>query len=155
QKRYSRDNRPTVGAVHEYVLLYARDAARFAQTRNLLPPDEHSQQIYRNPNNDPLGRWRPIPMTAQGIRPNQMYKITTPAGVVHEPPKGRCWSIVEPVYRQLLSEGRVWFGADGRGQPNIIRYLFEVEGFVPWTWWPHTETGHTDEAKKEIHEFFG
>lgn len=21
---------------------------------------------------------------------------------------------------------------------------------VPWTWWPHDEVGHTDEAKKEI-----
>ena len=24
----------------------------------------------------------------------------------------------------------------------------EVEGLVPWTWWPHEEVGHTDEAKK-------
>lgn len=26
---------------------------------------------------------------------------------------------------------------------------------VPWTWWPHTEVGHTDESKKESHELFG
>ena len=25
---------------------------------------------------------------------------------------------------------------------------------VPWTWWPHDEVGHTDEAKKEIQDLF-
>ena len=155
QKRYSRDNRPTIGTVHDYILLYAKDALAFADVRNLLPPDENSKSVYRNPGNDPRGRWRPIPMTAQGYRPNQMYEITTPTGVVHTPPKGRCWSITEPKYKELLSQDRIWFGTDGNGQPNIIRYLSEVEGFVPWTWLPHEEVGHTDEAKKEIHEFFG
>jgi adenine-specific DNA-methyltransferase len=48
-----------------------------------------------------------------------------------------------------LAEGRIYFGKDGSSQPNIIRYLSEVEGHVPWTWWPHTEVGNTDEAKKE------
>jgi adenine-specific DNA-methyltransferase len=37
----------------------------------------------------------------------------------------------------------------------MIRYLSEVEGVVPWTWWPHEEVGHTDESKKEIHALFG
>lgn len=94
-------------------------------------------------------------MTAQGYRPNQMYEITTPAGVVHKPPKGRCWSMTRPEYEKLLAQGRIWFGSDNRGQPNVIRYLSEIEGFVPWTWWPHTEAGHTDEAKKEIYSLLG
>lgn len=29
-----------------------------------------------------------------------------------------------------------------------------MEGFVPWTWCPHEEVGHTDEAKKEIQFIF-
>ena len=37
----------------------------------------------------------------------------------------------------------------------MIRYLSEVEGFVPWTWWPHEEVGHTDEARKEVQAIFG
>lgn len=36
-----------------------------------------------------------------------------------------------------------------------LRYLDEVEGVVPWTWWPHEEVGHTDEARKEIQTLFG
>ncbi len=56
---------------------------------------------------------------------------------------------------KLKAAGRIWFGKDGSGQPNIIRYLSEVEGFVPWTWWPSDEVGHTDQAKKEMHELLG
>jgi len=155
QKRYSRENREAIGDVHEYVLVYVMDVERFKKTRNRIPIDDKSAAVYKNPNNDPRGRWRGIPMTAQGYRVNQMYPITTPSGVVHRPPEGRCWSTTEDNYKALLAEGRIWFGKSGDSQPNIIRYLTEVEGMVPWTWWSHDECGHTDEAKKEIHELFG
>ena len=155
QKRYSRDNRPAIGDVHEYIVVYGRDPEKFKQVRNRVPLDEKSRKVYKNPNNDPRGPWRPIPMNAQGWRPNQMYPVTTPSGKVHHPPPGRCWSTVESEYKKLLSEGRIYFGKDNSSQPNIIRYLSEVEGHVPWTWWPHEEVGHTDEAKKEIYALFG
>lgn len=94
-------------------------------------------------------------MTAQGYRPNQMYPITTPTGKVHYPPEGRCWSTIEPEFLKLLAQGRIYFGKDNSSQPSIIRYLSEVDGVVPWTWWPHDEVGHTDEAKKEIYSILG
>ena len=150
QKRYSRENREAIGDVHEYVLVYARDPERFKATRHRVPIDEAQAKVYKNPNNDPRGRWRGIPMTAQGWRPNQMYEIITPAGVKHKPPEGRCWSTIESEFKKLLAEGRIYFGKHDKSQPNIVRYLSEVEGFVPWIWWPHEEVGHTDESRKEI-----
>ncbi len=155
QKRYSRENREAIGDVHEYVLVYAKDPHLFKLKRNRIAPDDRQEKIYKNPNNDPKGRWRAVPMTAQGFRPNQMYEITTPSGIVHRPPEGRCWSMTEEEYKKLNSAGRIYFGKNGKSQPSVIRYLSEVEGFVPWTWWPHDEVGHTDEAKKEIRELFG
>ena len=112
-------------------------------------------EVYSNPNSDPKGRWRGIPMTAQGYRKNQMYPITTPSGAVHRPPEGRCWGMIEPEFELLKAKKRIWFGKDNSGQPNVIRYIDEVDGFVPWTWWPSSEVGHTDEAKKEMHQIFG
>ncbi|MEX0655323.1 MAG: site-specific DNA-methyltransferase [Phycisphaeraceae bacterium] len=150
QKRYSRENRGAIGDVHEYLVVYAKNPELFAKTRNRVPIDEKQAKVYKNPNSDPRGRWRAIPMTAQGYRPNQMYSITTPSGKVIKPPKGRCWSTIEPEFEKLRAEGRIWFGKKGDSAPGIIRYLDEVPGFVPWTWWPHDEVGHTDEAKKEI-----
>jgi len=155
QKRYSRENREAIGDAHDYVLTYATDVGRFKETRNRVPTTEAQAKIYKNPDKDPRGRWRAIPMNAQGYRPNQMYPITAPGGAVHTPPSGRCWSMIESEYVKLLEAGRIYFGKDNNSQPNVIRYLSEVEGMVPWTWWPHDEVGHNDEAKKEINELFG
>ncbi|HEV7383141.1 MAG TPA: site-specific DNA-methyltransferase [Dyadobacter sp.] len=155
QKRYSRENRGTIGDAHEYLIAYAKNHTSFKQIANKIKPTEEQVKIYKNPNNDPKGRWRGIPMTAQGYRPNQMYPITSPNGKVHLPPEGRCWSIIESQFLKLKNDKRIYFGKDDNSQPNVIRYLDEIEGFVPRSWWPSDEVGHTDEAKKEIHKFFG
>ena len=133
----------------------AMDPERFKEVRNLVSLTEDQAAIYKNPNKDPRGRWRGIPMTAQGFRPNQMYEIVSDAGVKHLPPEGRCWSTIEPEFLKLKASGRIWFGKDGKAQPSTIRYLSEVEGLVPWTWWTHEEVGHTDEARKEIQSILG
>ena len=155
QKRYSRENRGAIGDVHEYLMVYARDPVKFQEVRNRVPIDEMQAAVYKNPNNDTKGRWRGIPMTAQGYRPNQMYEIETPSGKKLKPPEGRCWSTIESEFLKLKDGGRIYFGKNGDSQPNVIRYLSEVEGFVPWTWWPHEEVGHTDEARKEVQAIFG
>lgn len=157
QKRYSRENREAIGDVHEYIFVYSKNPLLFKESRNLVPINEKQAQVYRNPNNDPKGRWRTIPMTAQAghATPEQFYEITSPSGKIFTPPDGRCWGISKATYEKLNSEGRIYFGKNGNSQPNTIRYLSEVEGVTPWTWWPSEEVGHTDEAKKEMHSLFG
>lgn len=157
QKRYSRENREVIGDVHEYILLYAMNKKIFKEIRNLIPMNPQQAKVYKNPNNDPKGRWRPVPMTAQAghATKDQFYPIVAPGGKVHYPPEGRCWGISETTYIDLLEKGRIYFGKDGNSQPNIIRYLSEVDGVVPWTWLPHEEVGNTDVAKKEIYSILG
>lgn len=157
QKRYSRENREAIGDVHEYIFVYAKNPSLFKSIRNKVPLNEDQAKVYRNPNDDPKGRWRPIPMTAQEghATPEQFYEVVTPSGKVHTPPEGRCWGVSKKTFDNLLAEGRIYFGKKGDAQPNIIRYLSEVEGMTPWTWWPSNEVGHTDESKKEIHALFG
>lgn len=157
QKRYSRENREAIGDVHEYIFVYAKNPTLFKSIRNKVPLTEDQAKVYRNPNNDPKGRWRSIPMTAQEghATPEQFYEVVTPSGKVHRPPEGRCWGVARSTFERLLAEGRIYFGKKGDSQPNIIRYLSEVEGMTPWTWWPSNEVGHTDESKKEIHALFG
>lgn len=159
QKRYSRENRGAIGDAHEYIVVYAKSPERFKASRNRVPLNEAQAKIYRNPDNpreqDPAKRWRGLPMTAQGYRPNQMYEIVSPSGKVHLPPEGRCWSMIEPEFKKLLDAGRIYWGKTGNSQPSVIRYLSEVEGLVPWTWWPHSDVGHTDESKKEANALFG
>ena len=117
---------------------------------------EEQAKVYKNPNNDPRGRWRPVPMTAQAghATPEQFYEIVAPGGKVHTPPAGRCWSLSKKTFEELLKDGRIYFGKDNNSHPNKIRYLSEVPGVAPWTWWTCDEVGHTDSAKKEILALF-
>ena len=156
QKRYSRENRKAIGDAHEYVLLYAKDPGKFKNTRNKLPLGEKQLSVYKNPKNDPKGPWRAVSFSAQGFRPNQMYEIVSPfTGKLHRPPEGSCWKVIESNYLQLLADGRMYFGKNGDAVPSRIQYLKDIEGIVPWTWWPHEEVGHTDESKREIQILFG
>lgn len=154
QKRYSRENREAIGDSHEYVVCYAIKPESFKNSRNLLPLSEKQKKLYKNPDNDPRGPWQSVSLLAQGFRPNQMYQITGPDGSLHVPPTGRCWATLENEVIRLQSENRLYFGADGKGVPRKKLFLNEARGIVPWTWWPHEEVGHTDEAKKEILALF-
>lgn len=157
QKRYSRENREAIGDVHEYIIVYAKSPLLFKQSRNLVPMSEEQAKVYKNPNNDPRGRWRTIPITAQAGHATaaQFYTIISPSGKTFTPPAGNCWRYTEAAYNKLLQEGKIYFGKNGDSQPTTIRYLSEVPGVAPWTWWPSNEVGHTDSAKKEILSLFG
>ena len=74
QKRYSRRIVVQFGDAHEYLLVYARNRSLFENVSGRVQPTEKQVAVYKNPNGDPRGRWRPVPMTAQGFRPNQTYE---------------------------------------------------------------------------------
>lgn len=149
QKRTSRENRAAISSSHDTILLYARcPADEWKQYRNKLPP---TGKGYSNPDHDPRGEWKSIPFTAQGYRPNQMYKITTPTSVVHDPPRGRCWGATEPEYLRLRDvENRIYFPRGGNGRPRVKQFPWEEKGLVPMTIWPANEVGDTEDSKKEI-----
>ncbi|MFC0708907.1 site-specific DNA-methyltransferase [Azorhizophilus paspali] len=152
QKRTSRENRAAVGSAHDHLLIYAKcGAVDWKSTRQLLPANNAG---YANPDNDPRGEWRSIPFSAQGHRPNQMYKIKTASGDFVDPPKGRCWGATEPVYLEYLKDNRVYFPNGGAGKPRIKQFRGEEKGLVPMTWWDAEFAGDNEAAKKEILALF-
>ena len=152
QKRTSPDSRVILGASHDFVICYSKDKTSLSGGLNKLELSDKQKSGFKNPDNDPNGPWVSSDFTAQGYRPNQMYSITTPGGITYSPPEGRCWKNIEPVYKKLHEDGRMWYGKDGKGMPRRKTYLNEREGRVPWTWWANKEVGHNQEAKKEIIE---
>jgi adenine-specific DNA-methyltransferase len=153
QKRTSPDARIHLGAAHDHILVYGRNAETV--TFNRLPLSSGQTDNYKNPDNDLRGAWTSTDFTAQGWRPNQMYKIKTPGGAVYEPPPGRCWGNIEPEFLRLKAEGKMWFGKSGKSRPRVKNYLNEAGGIASWTWWTNEEVGHNQEAKKESIELFG
>lgn len=148
QKRTSRENRATLSSAHDTVLLYAKGGIpAWRNVRNLLPAVEDG---FSNPDGDPRGDWKSIPFTAQGYRENQMYPITSPSGVVHEPPKGRCWGATEPEYLRLRDvEQRIYFPKGGDGRPRVKQFPEQQKGLVPMTLWLAKDVGDNEDAKKE------
>ena len=153
---YGRSNAAAISPAHNYVLVYAKNGKNWKFTRQLLPRDAASASKYKNPDNDPRGAWRLGPIFAPEERhAGLMYTIHTPTGRAVCPPRGSHWRMTEPDFWRLVDEGRVTFGASGDNNPAIKLYLREVqEGVVPRTWWPHTEVGHSQEAKREIQALF-
>ncbi len=152
QKRTSRENRAAIGSSHDHILLYSKvGPLEWKNHRNLLPANEKG---FSNPDNDPKGAWRSIPFSAQGWRPNQMYKIKTPTGLFLDPPKDRCWGATEEVFNRYLSEGRVYFPNNGNGRPRIKTYGGEEKGLVPNSIFLAVDAGDTQSAKKEILSVF-
>ena len=154
QKRTSPDARKKISDGHEYIVMYCKTADLLNDAVSLLPLSDKDRESYKNPDNDVRGPWVSSDFTAQGYRPNQMYKITTPGGAEYYPPAGTCWKNVEEVYLQQAAEGRFWYGTDGKGMPRRKTYLAEKQGRNMWTWWPNSEVGHTQEATKEIKLLF-
>ena len=153
QKRTSPDARIHLGPAHDHILVYAKAVESVTFKKLTLSPQQAAQ--FKNPDNDLKGAWTSTDFTAQGWRPNQMYKITTPGGTTYEPPDGRCWSNIESEFLRLCAEKRMWFGKDGKARPRVKNYLSESEGISSWTWWTNEEVGHNQEAKKEIIDLFG
>jgi len=157
QKRTSPDIRATVGAGHDHILVFAKNIENFKKKINKLPFNEEQKSRYKNPDDDPRGPWASVDMTGQTghATPSQFYSISAPNKTKHAPPDGRCWAFAEATVKQFIKEGRVWFGADGNSRPRLKKYLSDSDGVPAWTWWPNSEVGHNQEAKKESIELFG
>lgn len=152
QKRTSRDNRAAFSSMHDYILVYAPQGTAWKNSRNRLPDEGE----YANPDNDPKGPWRSIPMSAQAghATADQFYTVVTPTGDRHEPPDGRAWTYTERRLEELDKAGRVYWPRQGRGKPRLKGYPWESVGLVPFTVWPASEVGTNDDAKKQILEAF-
>lgn len=63
--------------------------------------------------------------------------------------------MTEPEFWRLVEEDRISFGAKGENNPALKIFLKETQGgLVPRTIWPHTEVGHSQEAKREVMAIF-
>src|SRR3989339_116391 len=147
---YGRSNAAAISPAHNYIFVYAPLGQNWKNVRNLQERDEKSASKYTNPDDDPRGAWRLGPIFAAEERhEGLMYSITTPSGRVVKPPKGSHWRMIESDFWKMVKEDRIAFGASGENIPAVKLFLSEVQGgLVPRTWWPHSEVGHSQEAKR-------
>lgn len=154
EKMYTTKNDSSlISGAHEYLVCFARSID--AVGIGMLPRTAEMDARYSNPDNDPRGAWKAIPMYADGERKNGRYLITSPTGKRHEPEANSHWRYAEKDVSSLIADNRISFGRTGDSQPNLKRFLSEVrDGVKAKTLWAHKDVGSNDTASRELRELF-
>lgn len=170
QSRASVQNDTDISSSHEYLVVFAKK--RRQENRRLKEsnfrswmqadsfacyPKPSDASRYSNSDNDPRGPWKADPFDAPNVRPNLTYPIVNPdTGEQHLPPKGRCWRTMPDQYEKLLADGRICFGKDGRGRPQLKVFYEEKKAFgeVDNTWWDAGRVAVNSTASKQLMTLF-
>lgn len=155
QKKYAATNDSKgFSTTHDYIIAFQK-SDNF--NRNLLPRTDEVNKPYKNDDKDGKGLWRSDNLLVKSFSKTSVFQIINPnTGEEFYPAEGSSWRANQETMNKWLSENRIYFGKDGKGAPQLKRYLNEVQqGVVPITWWAFDEVGHNDEANKEVSALFG
>lgn len=150
EKRYSPTNDSKwLSDSHVIILLYAKNKEIWRP--NLLLRSEKQNQYYKYDDNDGRGRWRSDNVLVKSFSQSGVFAIINPnTGEEHFPPKGGCYRFNKETAQKYLQENRFYFGKDGKGRPQLKRYLSEVkQGVTPMTIWSREDVTDNQEARKE------
>ena len=121
QSRASISNDRPISWNHNHTLVYAKSASSLK-----FRGDDLNQEEYTNPDNDPRGPWKLVPIDANHLGGQTIYPIKNPfTGKEYFPPKGRCWSYNEATTLELIKDGRIKFGLKDDSSPKRKLFLNE------------------------------
>lgn len=155
QKKYAASNDATgIAVMHDFILVYQKTDDF---NRNLFPRTDKQDKLYKYNDDDGKGLWRSDNLLVKTFSDSSVFPILNPnTGEEFIPPKGSSWRGSKESIERWLSEKRIFFGKDGKGAPQLKRYLNEVQqGLVPTTWWTFEDAGHNDAANKELTSILG
>ncbi len=153
EKNYSpRNDAKYFSASHDFLICYTR--RKECWDRNLAPRTEKQNRFYKYDDKDGRGRWRPDNVLVKSFSESGVFGIKNPnTDEVHYPPEGSCYRFTEEKAKKMLEDNRFYFGKDGKGKPQMKRYLSEVaQGVVPQTLWKYEEVSHSQGGKKKLNE---
>ncbi len=154
QKKYSPANDAKwFSDNHDFIMVYAKNKEIWRP--NLLPRSDEQNKYYKYDDGDGRGCWRSDNVLVKTFSKSGVFAIVNPnTGVSYYPPEGSCYRFNEETAKKMLDENRFYFGKDGKGAPQLKRYLSEVkQGMTPLTIWPYNEVGHNQDAKLEVKVF--
>ena len=155
EKMYTTKNDASfVSNSHEYLSCYSKNIN--CLIFGTLPRTEEMDARYTNPDNDPRGNWKAIPLYAKGESKNGRFPIISPkTKKEHYPPIDSHWRYSHKTIEKMLEENRIYFGSDGNSLPNSKRFLSEITtGVKAKSFWGYEDVGSNDSAKKEMRDLF-
>lgn len=154
EKKYSPSNDAKwLSDSHDFIMVYAKNKDKWRP--NLLPRGEKQNKYYKYDDNDGRGPWRSDNVLVKTFSKSGVFAITNPnTGAEHFPPEGSCYRFNEETAKKMLAENRFYFGKDGKGAPQLKRFLSEVkQGVTSLTIWKREDVGDNQEAKMEVRKF--
>tara|TARA_R100000935_G_scaffold58823_1_gene98289 strand:- start:6685 stop:8589 length:1905 start_codon:yes stop_codon:yes gene_type:complete len=139
---------------HDHILCFAK--VREAWRPNLFPRTKKQLAAYTNPDKDKRDVWKAgdyLSNKSKEERPNGWYAVRHPKTKAEIwPPEETVWRFTEQQHKINVKEDRIWWGLKKENAvPAVKRFLSEAKpGVTPQTLWFHGESGHTQEAKREI-----
>ncbi|MBQ6772705.1 MAG: site-specific DNA-methyltransferase [Synergistaceae bacterium] len=153
QSRTSISNDYEISLNHNYTLIYASNREKL-----LFGGDPLDSSEYINPDNDPRGAWKLVPLDANHAGGDTVYPITNPkTGVEYYPPKGRIWVYNQRTMKKLMADGRIKFGLSDDSAPKRKLYINEriAKGDVKTPSSLMLDAGTTQTGTLEIMSLFG
>jgi adenine-specific DNA-methyltransferase len=154
EKKYSPQNDAKwLSDSHDHILVYAKNKEIWRP--NLLPRSEEMNKRYKNLDDDVRGPWKSGDVLVKSFSKSGVFPIVNPnTGEEHWPPKGSCYRFSKESAQRYLDDNRFYFGKDGKGAPQLKRFLSDVKkGMVSKTIWFRSEVGDNQEAKAEVKIF--
>jgi len=121
QSRTSISNDFEVSLNHNHTLIYSKNREKL-----LFGGDAIDTSDYINPDNDPRGPWKLVPLDANHAGGDTVYPVTNPkTGVDYYPPLGRIWCYNREGMQRLLDDNRIKFGLNDDSSPKRKLFLNE------------------------------
>lgn len=154
QKRYvSNVTAKWLSDMHDFIVIYSRNR----DTVEVKTWKRTAQQLeaYKNPDNDPRGKWRAQDLSASKPYSAGQFAIKGPTGLSFSPPPNRYWRCNLQQFKTWEADNRIWWGANQDARPMLKSFLSESSrGITPHTWWDHGFAGHNKEATLEVKQLF-
>ena len=154
EKKYSPSNDAKwLSDSHDFIIVYAKNKNIWRP--NLLPRSEKQNVYYKYNDNDGRGFWRSDNVLVKTFSKSGVFAIINPnTGKEFFPPEGSCYRFSEETAKRLVMENRLYFGKDGKGAPQLKRYLAEVkQGITSLTIWKREDVDDNQRAKAEVKKF--
>lgn len=128
KRRTTPPNDRIIGKNHEYVFLYSKNILN--HVLNLQKRTAKMDSNYKNPDNDPRGKWDYADLSGNGkggrLVESCVYPIIDPlTGEKHLPPKNKCWLYNSEKMDELLRDHRIVFRGKNR-TPYQKKFLSDV-----------------------------
>jgi adenine-specific DNA-methyltransferase len=156
-KRYTRSNNAKrFYSMKDHLIVYRRspkvDVIKEPRTAG-------ADSGYSNPDSDAKGPW----ITSSYVNPATRQQRRNLCYAIHRPEDGKqvehpthAWKFSREEHARHVSEGRLWWGQDGRAEyPRLKVYLEEAGDMVPVDVWMWNEVGSSDDGGEILKQIFG